>query len=251
MTETIADRIQQRLDLLGKTPSGAAVEAGLGRSSIRDILMGRSQHSRIDTLRKLSVVLETSVEYLTGQTADPASKERTDASDSFNFQITQARTILEAGVFRPAKDADNRGSPTENFVALPEPRLAGWEPSIYLLADDSMAAAGWSNRDIISAYHNPDGEVIELYHGTFVIARQEIESAGLVEWSARRVHVEDDDRVYLECVPAENKKTQDAFATVEIGEELRLNTYAVDRGRIITIEGLVGTVIREMPIHQS
>jgi phage repressor protein C with HTH and peptisase S24 domain len=56
----IAERIRARLTALGKTARGASLEAGLGASTIRNVLEGRSQSPRGVTLSALARVLETS-----------------------------------------------------------------------------------------------------------------------------------------------------------------------------------------------
>lgn len=56
----IAARIKARLDALGKSARGASLEAGLGASTIRNVLEGRSQSPRGVTLAALARVLETS-----------------------------------------------------------------------------------------------------------------------------------------------------------------------------------------------
>lgn len=64
MSETVADRIRQRLAALGKTAHAASVEGGNSPSLIPNILGGRSENPRIDTLRKIAASLETTAEWL-------------------------------------------------------------------------------------------------------------------------------------------------------------------------------------------
>lgn len=75
MSETLADRIRQRLEALGKTANGASVEAGGSPSLIPNILNGRSENPRIDTLRKIATALDTTAEWLLGQSHGGASSE--------------------------------------------------------------------------------------------------------------------------------------------------------------------------------
>ena len=56
----LAARIRARLATLGKSARGASLEAGLGASTIRNVLEGRSQSPRGVTLAALARVLETS-----------------------------------------------------------------------------------------------------------------------------------------------------------------------------------------------
>jgi DNA-binding Xre family transcriptional regulator len=64
--KTIAERIEDRLRALGKNASSVALEAGLGRSSVRDILVGKVTSPRLDTLEKLAEPLKCDLDYLTG-----------------------------------------------------------------------------------------------------------------------------------------------------------------------------------------
>jgi phage repressor protein C with HTH and peptisase S24 domain len=59
-SSALAARIRARLEALGKTARGASLEAGLGASTIRNVLEGRSQSPRGVTLAALARVLETS-----------------------------------------------------------------------------------------------------------------------------------------------------------------------------------------------
>lgn len=65
MTTTLAERIQSRLDALGKTASGASQEAGLNAGFIGDILKGKAKNPRSDTMAKIATALETTPEWLT------------------------------------------------------------------------------------------------------------------------------------------------------------------------------------------
>lgn len=59
-SSALAARIRARLKALGKSARGASLEAGLGASTIRNVLEGRSQSPRGVTLAALAKVLETS-----------------------------------------------------------------------------------------------------------------------------------------------------------------------------------------------
>lgn len=57
MNETLADRIQQKLQELDKTARGASLEAGLSDAFVLNILKGKSKSPRGDNLSKLAAVL--------------------------------------------------------------------------------------------------------------------------------------------------------------------------------------------------
>lgn len=64
MSETVADRIRERLAVLGFSVRGLATKAGLPESTIRNVLTGLSQNPRGDTFKKLAGALEVSEQWL-------------------------------------------------------------------------------------------------------------------------------------------------------------------------------------------
>lgn len=73
MTETLAARIQQRLDALGLSEREASLLATGSDATIRMIRIGKSRNPRSDTMAKLAEVLRTTPQWLlTGVEAEPA-----------------------------------------------------------------------------------------------------------------------------------------------------------------------------------
>ena len=101
MKPTLAQRISTRIEYLETNPSNVALEAGLGRSAVRDILVGKVENPRIDTLRKLTGPLSCSLDYLTGASSDPGSPGAVVASEIY-LDPREVMTLipLEVGVFR-------------------------------------------------------------------------------------------------------------------------------------------------------
>lgn len=60
----LGERIKQRLELLGKTATGASLEISQNKDLLRDIINGRTRNPRTDTMQKVSLVLECTVEWL-------------------------------------------------------------------------------------------------------------------------------------------------------------------------------------------
>ncbi len=73
MHEPIAERIQLRLDTLGKSARRASMEAGLGPDAIHNILRGKSANPRRSTLGKLAGPLQCSVAFLIGDAEAPGN----------------------------------------------------------------------------------------------------------------------------------------------------------------------------------
>lgn len=110
----LVERIKERMDAVGTNPSRLSIDAGLGRSSVKDILTGRVKSPRIDTIKRLAGKLNCSAEYLVvGAVAVPNLYEdfrRTqpdlnvalDGSD----EATVKQAALEAQVSRMSSAID-------------------------------------------------------------------------------------------------------------------------------------------------
>lgn len=64
MSQSIRDRIQTRLDALGKTPRAASLEAGMSADAIRGIFRSTDSSPTVETLNKLAGPLQTTPEWL-------------------------------------------------------------------------------------------------------------------------------------------------------------------------------------------
>jgi len=75
--ESLSDRIGQRLQKLGLSERQASLRAGLSDSYLRNIREGKSTAPRIDTLKKIALVLETTPDWLISgkQGETPASAD--------------------------------------------------------------------------------------------------------------------------------------------------------------------------------
>lgn len=106
MAETISHRIRQRLEALNLSVRGAAKQAGIPESTLRNIIEGHSQFPRGDTLTKLAGVLKVSEQWLlTGQdVVPPSSPEMLD-------RATEVRVAPDfQGRFDGAKDVPVLGT---------------------------------------------------------------------------------------------------------------------------------------------
>lgn len=103
MTETVADRIRERLALTGQTEHGASLKAGGSPSLIPNIINGRSKNPRLDTLRKIAEALDTTAEWLSsGEPAPsqqasqpPASMPAIGASDAELVQLHALANVFQ------------------------------------------------------------------------------------------------------------------------------------------------------------
>jgi transcriptional regulator with XRE-family HTH domain len=259
MHPNLSERISSRLKELGKNPSSVALQAGLGRSSVRDIIANPDSNPRIDTLRKLTGPLECSLDYLTGASAEPGEKP-TDADSQADPLISREVNevgLLEEGVFRSAGDGPLKIiKTTEKILVYGDRRRPGWILSLYRIEDDSLIHEHILRGDILTVARPPNNEIIPLVNGSLVVVsrtlRQQVDSETTVtEFTAK----------FLEESPKggfiltnRSKRSRDvriahtpAGSTLEEFEETMPNLY-LSRATPILIAGVVVRITRTMPV---
>jgi hypothetical protein len=270
MAISLAQRIASRLETLSKNPSGVALEAGLGRSSVRDIIVGKVEHPRIDTLRKLTGPLACSLEYLTGDSDEPGEPDphhKVTNHGYFDTQEVLSFRSLQIGTYKAANVSESAGSqlrwedapngdrelqPNERYLIYNDFRLPDWRTTLYRIEDYSLLDFGIRPGDFLTVA-SPTGEtIIPLKHGTIVIVSH-IVSGGrgqqpLVEMTARLVEVHPDG-VRL------TSRSKDNFPPIfirdddldELLEKALPNTYYTDSGTL-GVEGIAVRVTRDLPV---
>lgn len=73
MSNTLINRINQRLGEVGKTASRASLEATGAKETLRKILDGTTKNPRIDTIEKIAAALDTTAEWLQGKSEQSAT----------------------------------------------------------------------------------------------------------------------------------------------------------------------------------
>lgn len=246
---TVADRIRARLEQLGKNPSAVALEAGLNRSAVQDILRGKAANPRLDTLQKLSGALECSLDYLTGVRDDPgASPEVESIYALLDTQVTSPAISLETGVFR-----ESLATPAqrEDTVLYRDPRRPGWSADLYVIGDDTLAHLGIRKGDIATVI-NPDiDEEIVLRNGMLVAVKRTLSDPDLSEHSARVVEIHGAD-VHLVTI---GKAGNTTALVISLEDEhpgdimpIMKNHFFLKEGGSIAIEGVIARITRSLPI---
>ncbi len=257
MMNDLANRIQSRLDALGKNPSGVALEAGLGRSSVRDILLGRVGHPRIDTLRKLTGPLECTLDYLTGESDKPEEDGIYRRLIEYDVSSDILPFVAEAGVFRPVQKSDeSRAERAKRFAGRTyhysrDPRLPDWDYALFEIADSSMADLAILKGDILTVVHRDRYDVqLPLTEGALVAVRRALPDVEIEETSIRQIKIQAKS-ILLTC------RAPHAPSPIEIKESLvdnesRLlpNFYPTDKGAV-EILGIVIKVERQIEISQA
>jgi hypothetical protein len=195
MKNIVAERIQARLEALGKNPSGVALEAGLGRSSVRDIITGRVSSSRLDTLRRLTGPLECTLDYLTGDSDDPKEEGLYRRYIEMDVMSDLLPTPAEAGVFRPVLPGDERRTQLielfskRSYSATRDYRIPTWDVALYEMMDNSMEDVHIVKGDVLVVATPPYDQQIPLTDGTLVACRRNLRIPELEEISVRQIVV--------------------------------------------------------------
>lgn len=92
--QRIHREIRRRMDVLKLSPKRLSLEAGLSETAVKDILSGRSENPKDDTLAKLSKRLACTVADLTGDR--PESRRATQSADVVS--IDELDVHVAAGV---------------------------------------------------------------------------------------------------------------------------------------------------------
>ncbi|MGO7157148.1 hypothetical protein [Rhizobium leguminosarum] len=259
MKEDVASRILARMNELGKNPSSVALEAGLGRSAVRDIVSRRASNPRIDTLEKLTGPLECTLDFLTGASAEPGAKSGHRHLWWMDTFIDPDPTVAETGVFRPAKGAlfgDFTAVPadedlaTASHVGYRDPRIVDWRVELCRVGDNSMRDVNIIKGDIVTVARPSDDEEIPLSSGLIVLAKQHLSSPAIEEISIRQVSITKD---IISLVSRGGQEFDpiifDAYAT-ERESALLPNVY-FNHPNSIEILGVVVRVSRDLAINSA
>lgn len=244
---TLADRIRSRLDALGKNPSAVALEAGLSRSAVLDILRGKAANPRLDTLQKLTEPLECSLEYLTGASAElGASPANQSLYALLDTQVTSVTMNLETGVFREGVAfADDH----DQHVLYRDARAPERSVSLYRIADHSLAALGILKGDLAHVLEYIEEPAFK--NGMLVAVRRHLKSGNLNEFSARVVEVDKQGSVAFVSRPVAGQPAVPILVSMDDPMNDRTyfaNTYYATNGDHIEVLGVICRIVRDLAI---
>lgn len=191
MGERLRNRVRERLDAKQLNPFEAARMAGLERSFLNDLLIGRKQTVREGKLPAVASILDCDPDYLLGVQDTPRKLGKTG-------NTMQIAGICEAGAWRDVSFAvpDMGPLPLE-----PDPRYEPGEQGVYLVRGDHAAGLGILDGSLISvcftAALRDNGR--KLHEGDVVLVRNT--NGNLYELSAR-IWNDTRDGVRLSAKPA-------------------------------------------------
>ena len=247
-------RIAERLEALGKSASAASMQAGLGRSSIRDILSGKAKNPRIDTLRNLAGPLQCSIEYLLGESdvLDGTLLPRVPGDGrAVSAVLMDSAWVIEFGVFRsPSLSLKKRGLNRPLPLDYGDNRYPGYSFGVYLLDDDTLAPRNILKGDLLTVAEPFEASSIVPFNpGDIVVVSRMIGDNPAEERSARVVSIVDGRVNLLIAAEPEHdpiiigdtpKQDDEVFS-----EDDLWNVYILEDGRI-TIDGVVVQVTRRL-----
>lgn len=111
---TLQTRVRERMEALGKKPAPLAKSIGLGDSFVRDILR-KGVMPGAERLARLALALETTPEYLLGETGDAAPDLRAQQREVIELmdQLSPEVQAHYLAILRGLAAAARQGTPPE------------------------------------------------------------------------------------------------------------------------------------------
>lgn len=178
MENLIKRRVGERLSSLGYNPFEAARIAGLERSFINDLLVGKKQSIRGSKLPALAAALDCDQEYLLGIQPTPrAETDRKTVSEGLRIS-----GLCEAFAWR---DFDFRPTSLPDLTILPDERYPAEGQVAFLVRGDHAAGMGVADGSVlcVALAGTIDAAGRHLRDGDAVLARRT--KGDLIEITAR------------------------------------------------------------------
>lgn len=249
--EILKERIQERMTALGKNPSSVALDAGLSRSTVRDILSGKAKNPGIVTVNLIADALECSHNYLLGNSDSLHYREAKDVLIDAFARTSDISGTLEAGVFRqiPLNDPKSAESHVIFGYRQRKPlrahrRYTHRDLYLYRAGDDSLAGKNIIKGDLLMAVFDPEND--PLPDKSLVIVAHRLQGAPVEELSARLVKKA---AKGLSLVSAPNDIDGARYSDIEVAEPLAdYGRFKTKEGGTIFIEGAVVELTRQLDV---
>lgn len=160
---SLADRVRERLDALGINRVEAARRAGLERSFVNDLILGKKKNILGASLLRLATALECDPAYLVGMQAEPQIPQPGE------FEPPATVGACAAGLWR-APGAPPPAAALACAVMPPDPRYDLHAQRVFCVLDEHAEAAGIWRGSCVVAYRpqRSDG----LHDGDLVVVRR-------------------------------------------------------------------------------
>lgn len=184
----LRQRIATRLRALDLTPITAATKAGLPRDTLRNLFRQDGSLPRVDTLAKIAEALETTIAYLTGETAFPGDVYDDQTRELAAHAMNTAKPIPVMGAtMTPAPWAegadDAYGVLSLNIPGFEDVQLA----ALVIGNDDPAMDPEYRPGEFVIFANNLE---VGLRDADDVIIVRETDQEGLFEWTVRRLLLE-------------------------------------------------------------
>lgn len=256
MNEILKARIRERMEALDMNPSSVALEAGLSRSAVRDILSGKAKNPGMMTVHAIARVLKCSDNYLMGFSDEKHYAEATDILIDVLARRGDSSGTLEAGVFRqyigwgdtfPGNDPFESDPPhvrrRERRPMNSPRRYIGRDLYLYIMGDNSLDELSILKDDILIAFHDASGEGMHFQEGKIFVVSHRVEGLDAIELSARVVRKRDGKPV---LTTASSHALLAPIIVSEKGD--KPNTYRTSAGGMIEVEGIVAEITRQLDV---
>lgn len=241
MRNILAERIQERLKAMGINATNAALNSGLGKTAVRDIIAGKSKSPTVATLAALAGTLECTVSYLLGDAIHPAGFRETDAQIK-NVRIVPVMANLSSGNF-----SKTVSSIVETFGRGIAYDSRDFGPSDLLLSragDDSMEAVGIMKGDVVTSVTRTIDA--PLRNGDIVTVVRYIDPPGIKEESLRQVQINKDGTTSL-CTRPIDGEGDEIILDRQIKPGSETQRWLTAEGHGIMITGIVTRLVRDFP----
>ncbi|WP_404291502.1 helix-turn-helix domain-containing protein [Microvirga sp. RSM25] len=256
----LLDRIAQRLGATGKSERAAAEEAGLSGSTIRNLREGKVASPRLDTIRKLAHVLDTSVEWLAFGSENVGTLGGISAKSSpgapAKHHVGSEVTLIdekmspvpivgdvEAGAFREAPEFEP--DEIEYVPDFPDREYPDARRIAFRVRGDSMNDL--KPRPMLEGdkvvgldFHDIEGRII-LRDGMVVVVEQTRDGGHTREWSIKQLEIYEDR--YEFCPRSTNKRHKPIVVPKKV-----VHDPSEDDGRHVRILALVRRLVSDVTI---
>lgn len=143
---TMAETVKERLDALRMNTFEAERRAGLKKGFVNDLLIGRKETIRRNSLEKLARALECDPEFLTGHQITPKLSSDQRARGGEILSSVRFGGVVEAGTWREIAliSTDHEDVPTS-----PDQRFPADAQTAYLVRGSSAARLGINDGSVV------------------------------------------------------------------------------------------------------
>lgn len=249
-TDTLKERIRERMVAMGKNPSSVAIEAKLSRSAVRDILSGKAKNPGMLTIHAIADVLECTYSYLTGESDSLHPGEAKDILIDVFARASDISGTVEAGVYRQLPPQLEKHEVSRDFGRRDRKPLRSQhrymyrDLYLYKVGDDSLEGLFITKGDLLTAVSDPAAD--SAPDGALVIVAHRLPGTQVEELSARRVK-RLSKGFTLSTVPADWDRT--TYPDIHVAEKLEeFDRYRTHDGGLVIVEGVVVELTRQLDV---